>query len=114
MLVDRHVFLLVRQATITIQAFVRGTLTRRHYRRVRVLSSDYVLIQTQRLSILMGGGNADVFYLARGRESRHAAPGQSARLDGEKDLHEVAGGRRVCAVLRTSQGGQKGTAETQD
>lgn len=61
MLVDRHVFLLVRQATITIQAFVRGTLTRRHYRRVRVLSSDYVLIQTQRLSILMGGGNADIF-----------------------------------------------------
>lgn len=36
MVVVRQLFLMIRQATITIQAFTRGTLTRRRYRLVSV------------------------------------------------------------------------------
>lgn len=36
MLVVRQLFLMIRQATITIQAFSRGALARRGYRQVRI------------------------------------------------------------------------------
>lgn len=36
MVVVRQLFLMIRQATITIQAFTRGTLARRRYRLVSI------------------------------------------------------------------------------
>lgn len=36
MVVVRQLFLMIRQATITIQAFTRGTLERRRYRLVSI------------------------------------------------------------------------------
>lgn len=36
MLVVRQLFLVIRQAAVTIQAFTRGALARRRYRRVRI------------------------------------------------------------------------------
>lgn len=38
MVAVRHLFLMIRQATITIQAFTRGTLARRRHRQVSIRS----------------------------------------------------------------------------
>ena len=41
MVAVRQLFLMIRQATLTIQAFTRGTLARRRYRQVNTQHQNY-------------------------------------------------------------------------
>lgn len=122
MVAVRQLFLMIRRATVTIQAFTRGTLTRRRYRMVSISASPTSLSTFSRniknpAGLICSKEKPIKRFTSPptvgGRAGHSAASGHGPWVAGTANIQANTRSGGVHAVLRAPQGCQERAAEAQ-